>query len=615
MSQPFVTERISKQKVFLRLLRYAIPHKKTLIFAFLILMLATGADILGPIILKVFLDDHLTPFINEGLSFQWKIVGLLAGLYGFLVIMTAVLNYFQMFTFQKIAFMIIQQLRMDVFGKVQHLGLTFFDQTPGGSLVSRITNDTEAIKDLYVSVLSTFVQSIIFLLGIFVAMFFLDPQLALFCLAILPFIIGIMWAYRHFSGKMYHLARAKLSQLNAKLSESLQGMNIIQVFSQEKRLRTEYETINLEHNKARLGTIKLNGLLLRPAVDLVYMLALILVLMYFGLISIESASEGAIKVGVLYAFINYLDRFFEPVNTMMQRLALFQQAIVSAERVFGLLDDDRLAPTQVDTKKEPKITEGHIEFKNVTFSYDGKNDVLKNISFTAAPGQTIALVGHTGSGKSSITNLLMHFYPIKTGEILIDGEPLQTFRNEELRKKIGLVLQDSFLFVGDIKHNIRLSNMNITDEQIEQAAKFVQADEFIQKLPQKYDEPVGERGATFSSGQRQLLSFARTMALEPKILVLDEATANVDTETEEAIQLALEKMRKGRTTIAIAHRLSTIQDADQILVLHQGEIVERGNHQQLLEQEGLYHKMYLLQQGAAKEVQEVVQQEELKQEV
>lgn len=607
MNQSYVTERISKQKVFRRLLRYTLPHKKSLSIAFLILMVATGADILGPFLLSIFIDNHLTPFIEQGIAFKWNIIGLLAGTYGILVILTAVLNYFQMFSFQKIALMIIQQLRMDVFGKVQHLGLTFFDQTPGGSLVSRITNDTEAIKDLYVSVLSTFIQSLIFLIGIFVAMFFLDPQLALFCLGILPVIFGIMWAYRHFSSRIYHAARSKLSQLNAKLNESLQGMNIIQVFSQEKRLRQEYETINLEHNKARMGNIKLNGLLLRPAVDLTYMLALILVLMYFGLLSFNSVSDGAIKIGVLYAFISYLDRFFEPVNTMMQRLALFQQAIVSAERVFGLLDDDRVAPSKVGDE-EPRVTEGCVEFKNVTFSYDGKVDVLKNISFTASPGQTVALVGHTGSGKSTITNLLMHFYPISQGEITIDGKPLQTYSNQELRKNIGLVLQDSFLFVGDIRHNIRLNNPKITDEQIEQAAKFVQADEFIQKLPNKYEEPVGERGATFSSGQRQLLSFARTMALEPKILVLDEATANVDTETEEAIQLALEKMRKGRTTIAIAHRLSTIQDADLILVLHQGEIVERGTHQELLEQEGLYHKMYLLQQGAVKEIKEVVEQ-------
>jgi ATP-binding cassette subfamily B multidrug efflux pump len=361
---------------------------------------------------------------------------------------------------------------------------------------------------------------------------------------------------------------------------------------QEKRLHDEYASINREHYQAGLKNIKLNALLLRPAVDLIYVVALILVLYFFGVQPSES-----VKIGVLYAFINYLERFFEPVNMMMMRLSQMQQALVSAERVFQLMDDVRLAPSKQGTD-EHEIKDGFIEFKNVSFSYDGEVEVLKNISFTAKPGQTVALVGHTGSGKSSIINLLMRFYPVKQGEITIDGVPISRYSDEELRKKVGLVLQDPFLFVGDVKHNIRLHNPSITDEEIREAARFVQAESFIEKLPNGYDEPIGERGATFSSGQRQLLAFARTMALNPKILVLDEATASVDTETEEAIQTALEKMRKGRTTIAIAHRLSTIQDADLILVLHRGEIVERGTHQELLAKEGLYYKMYLLQQGA-----------------
>jgi ATP-binding cassette subfamily B protein len=402
-----------------------------------------------------------------------------------------------------------------------------------------------------------------------------------------------MQTYRKLSSKIFHVTRSKLSQLNAKLSESLQGMNIIQAMRQEKRMREEFGKTNQEHFVSHLRQIKLNSLLVRPMVDLLYFLTLILILSFFGFRSFNNV----IEIGVLYAFINYLDRFFEPVNEMMFRLTSFQQAVVSAERVFGLMDDDRMAPVK-EGNLRPKVTEGLVEFKNVTFSYDGKNDVLKNITFTAKPGQTVALVGHTGSGKSSIINLLMRFYPVEKGEILIDGVSLKEYEDEELRSRIGLVLQDPFLFVGDVKHNIRLHNQQISDEEVVEAAKFVQADTFIQKLPHGYDEAVGERGATFSSGQRQLLSFARTMAFNPKILVLDEATASVDTETEEAIQLALEKMRKGRTTIAIAHRLSTIQDADLILVLHHGEIVERGTHQELLAKQGLYHKMYLLQQGA-----------------
>jgi len=583
----FLSETVSKKNTFKRLLSYTKPHIKELSLAFTILLLATGANVLGPILIKIFIDDHLTPKVFDLQPILFLGIG-----YMLLHFSAVLLTFYQLFSFQRIAMWIIHQLRLDVFGKVQHLGLAFFDKTPGGSLVSRITNDTEAIKDLYVSVLSTFVQNIVFLIGILVAMFFLDSKLALLYLILVPIIIALMQGYRYLSSKIFHLSRKKLSQLNAKLNESLQGISIIQAMRQEKRLRQEFATINEEHYQANVKQIKLNGLMVRPAVDLLYLLALSMILSFFGV----KALNSPVEIGVLYAFINYLERFFEPVNMMMFRLSQFQQAIVSAERVFGLLDEEQLAPIK-EADGTPDIIEGLIEFQDVSFSYDGKNEVLKNISFTAKPGETVALVGHTGSGKSSIVNLLMRFYPIKKGKILIDGVPIQHFDNSELRKKIGLVLQDPFLFVGDIKDNIRLANSEISDEEIIEAAKYVQADQFIQKLPKQYEEHVSERGATFSSGQRQLISFARTMALKPKVLVLDEATASIDTETEELIQVALEKMRKGRTTIAIAHRLSTIQDANLILVLHKGKIVEQGKHQDLINKKGLYYNMYLLQQG------------------
>lgn len=585
------SEAISKKNTFKRLLTYTKPHLKPLAFAFTLLLFATVADLLGPMIIKVFIDDYLTPRI-----FDLKGIMLLAGGYLILHFSSVIIGFYQLFYFQKIALWIIHQLRIDVFSKVQRLGLSFYDKTPGGSLVSRITNDTESIKDLYVSVLSTYVQNIIYLIGIIIAMFVLDPELALYYLIFVPVILLMMKTYRHFSSKIFHLSRKKLSQLNTKLNESLQGMNIIQAMRQEKRLRKEFGKINQEHYEASIRQIKINSILVRPAVDLLYFIALALILGFFG----NKSFNNVVDIGVLYAYLTYLDRFFEPVNMMMFRLSQFQQAMVSAERVFGLLDEEELAPIK-EGEEDYSITDGLIEFDNVSFSYDGKTNVLKNISFTAKPGETVALVGHTGSGKSSIINLLMRFYPIKQGTIRIDGVPLQSYSDNELRTKLGLVLQDPFLFVGDINKNIRLYNSRITDEEIVEASKYVQADNFIQKLSAKYEEPVAERGSTFSSGQRQLISFARTIAINPKILVLDEATASIDTETEELIQTALEKMRHGRTTIAIAHRLSTIQDADLILVLHKGQIVERGKHQDLINKKGLYYNMYRLQQGIAKD--------------
>ena len=572
--------------VFKRLLGYLLPHKKMVAFAMGLLVLTVIGDVLGPFLIKTFIDDYLTP----GNFPTGPVVGL-AVAYVFIQASNVVISYFQLLKFQEAALKIIQQLRIDVFTKVQNLGMRYFDRTPAGSIVSRVTNDTEAIKEMFVSVLIGFLQSAFLVVGVYIAMFILNWRLALITVVLLPLLGWIIYLYRKYSSVFYQDLRERLGQLNAKLSESIQGMGMIQAFGQESRLQDEFNDINGQHWQAGKRNIKIDGLLLRPAIDLVYALALIMVLSYFGITSFSNTVE----VGVIYAFVTYIDRFFEPINQVMQRLSIFQQAIVAASRVFALLDEEDLVPAQAGTAGE--IRKGEIEFRNVTFSYDGQTDVLKNISFKALPGQTVALVGHTGSGKSSIINLLLRFYEFRDGDILIDGKSAKEYAERELRTKIGLVLQDPFLFYGTIESNIRLHNSAMTDEEVRAAAQFVQADKFINKLPDGFLQKVTERGSTFSSGQRQLVAFARTMAADPKILVLDEATANIDTETEVAIQQSLERMRLGRTTIAIAHRLSTIQDADLILVLHHGEIVERGTHQQLLAHRGLYHKMYLLQNG------------------
>ncbi|MFK4306690.1 ATP-binding cassette subfamily B multidrug efflux pump [Bacillus sp. RC242] len=568
-----------------RLLSYMRPYKRLLALAFLFLVGATVTEMMGPFLIKQFLDEHLVPR-----NFEQSALVTLFVVYIIAHLLKVLFTYLDLLYFQNIAFKIVQDMRVEVYEHVQKLSLSFFDRTPIGTLVSRITNDTEAIKDFYVSVLSTFVKNVVFLVGILVAMFLLDVKLALFSLILIPIMFAIMVLYQRKSAAFYLEVRNQLSILNAKLNESIQGMNIVQVFRQEKRMRKEFEEVNNKHFSAGRRTLKLDALLLRPATDLVHIVAIALVLGLFGI----DALKSPVEVGVLYAFVNYIHRFFQPVNEMMMKLSFFQQALVSSSRVFHLMDDKDLAPVQMGSE-QPGIANGEIQFKDVTFSYDGKRDVLKNVSFHVKPGQTVAFVGHTGSGKSTIMNLLMRFYNIKSGNIVIDGVDLEKFEEQEIRKKIGLVLQDAFLFAGNVKQNIRMYNEEITDEEIEEAARFVQANTFIEKLPEQYDTEVVERGAAFSSGQRQLIAFARTIATNPKVLVLDEATANIDTETEEAIQTALQQMRKGRTTIAIAHRLSTIQDADQIFVMHEGEIVESGTHQELLSEQGLYYNMYLLQ--------------------
>lgn len=520
-----------------------------------------------------------------------QVVLLFGGLYAGTTLLKAFIWYFNLYNYNMASEKTVAVIRNAVYTKLHKLGMNYFDRTPAGSIVSKVTNDTETIKEFW-TVFLTVIEGILGLSISFIAMYTLNAEVTLWIMTFLPILIVVIWLYQQKSSFLYRSMREKLGILNAKLAESITGMNIIQQFRQEKRFQEDFAETNMSYFRSRYQMTKINTLLLSPIIDLLYTLALVFILSFFG----YDALNGFIEVGVIYAFTSYVRNFFQPMTRMMDSLSIFQDGIVSSSRVLNILDNEEYAPEQ-NEQSDAKITSAKIEFKNVSFSYDGKHKVLRNISFTAHPGETVALVGHTGSGKSSIINLIMRFYEFYEGEILIDGVSIKDYPLSELRSNMGLVLQDSFLFYGTVKDNIRLKNKDITDDKIRKAAEFVQADKFIEVLPHKYNAKVIERGASYSSGQKQLISFASTIVTDPKILILDEATANIDTETEVLIQEGLEKMRKGRTTLAIAHRLSTIRDADLILVLDHGEIVEQGTHDELLNQKGIYYGMYELQKS------------------
>jgi ATP-binding cassette subfamily B protein len=427
----------------------------------------------------------------------------------------------------------------------------------------------------------------------FIAMLLADKVIALWLLVFMPFLAVTVWYYQRYSTRVYRRMRERLSLLNAKLAEGITGISVIQQFRQEKRVNHEFNDTNDQYYSTRRAMIRINSLLLNPIINLFYALGSVMVLGMFGIRGLH----GYVAAGVIYAFVTYLDNFYNPMSNMMDRLSDFQDGVVAGSRVLRIMDDQTLEPQQHPVKGAT-ITRGKIEFRHVTFAYDGVNPVLHDVSFVAEPGQTIALVGETGSGKTSTINILMRFYEYGSGEILIDDRNIRDYPIQELRQKLGLVLQEPFMFYGTISSNIRMFNDQISDEAVKRAAQFVQADHFIEALPNQYDSRVIERGASYSSGQRQLISFARTLVTDPKILILDEATANIDTETEQLIQTALAKLQEGRTTIAIAHRLSTIQNADLILVLEKGRIVERGTNDELLKKKGYYYDMIRLQNSA-----------------
>lgn len=511
-----------------------------------------------------------------------------AGLYLFLLLAGFILNALDTWLLQKMGQEIIYEMREEVFTHIHSLSLGFFNNTPVGKLVTRVSNDTEAVNELFTTILVKLFKNIVKIIGYAVVMLSIHVQMACISFLMLPFVTVLTFFFRYMSRKAYQITRNKITELNTFLSEHISGMKLIQIFAREKEKYAEFETKSRELFRANWREV-MTFAIFRPSIYLLSVAAMILVI---GTGSF-SVLNGTLSLGTLFIFISYISSFFEPIQELAEQFGTLQSSLASAEKIFSVLDEK---PQIVPPANPVNVTiKGRIEFKHVWFAYEKDNYILKDVSFVIEPGQKVAFVGATGAGKSTILNLIGRYFDIQKGEILIDGVNISEIDTDVLRAAIGQVQQDVFIFTGDIKSNISLNNEEISLKEIKRAAEIVNADSFIQKMPEGYDSPVTERGSTLSAGQRQLLSFARTLAYNPTILVLDEATANIDTETESLITNALEKLMEGRTTIMVAHRLSTIQHADKIIVMHKGKIKESGSHQELLQQNGLYKKLYDLQ--------------------
>lgn len=578
--------------IFKRLIGFVKQFKVDMIIALIGAFIVSVINILLPRGLQYFLDHFL---LHQNTTVQ--IILFVGFLYAIGSILKAIIQFTYQYFFALGSEKTLESVRQALYRKLHKLGMRYFDQSPAGSIVSRVTNDTMTLSS-FLTVLSTVVIGAFSVVTALIAMFTTNVIAGWIVLAFIPVMIFVVWLYSQKSSRLYRNYRERLSRINANLNESIEGVSIIQQFNQENRMTNRFEGENGGLMNTRFNMIRVNSLLLSPLTSLLYFLALAFALMYFGF----PLRETFVPAGAIYAFSQYISQLFNPISTMMDQMTFFQDGIVAGKRIFRIfriLDSQQYEPKQ-NAQEGLTISQGKIEFKHVSFSYDGKNEILHDISFVVNPGETLGIVGHTGSGKSSIINVIMRFYEFGKGEILIDDVDIRKYPKNELRKKLGLVLQEPFMFYGDIASNIRLYNDEITDKQIEEAAKAVQANKFIEKMPDKYHAKVIEGGEELSQGQRQLISFARTLVTDPKVLVLDEATANVDTETETLIQQGLKRLRKGRTTLAIAHRLSTIADADQIIVLDKGRIIERGNHEELLAKKGYYYNLYTLQNNENK---------------
>ena len=573
---------MNKKSSTMRLIAYMKPYAHWVIFALLLVLGLTAFDLYRPMLV----GDAIDAFGANG---DYDVIIATAIKYAVVLALSFAFNIAQTWILQKTGQNIILQMRKDLYRHIQSLGSRYFDITPVGKLVTRVTNDVEALNEMYSGILVQLFRNIVKIVGLAGVMLVLDVRLAAISFVLMPLVIGLTVLCQKIARNIYRLYRTRLTDINTFLSEHLSGMKIIQIFGRQERKFEEFHDKNTKLYKAFYREMLMYAVF-RPLIYILSILSLMIVL-WFGS---RNVFDEIISVGTLYIFSNYIRSFFDPIQELAEQFSTLQSSIASAEKIFTVMDEDEFIPEVENTKQPDKIT-GKIEFDHVWFAYDGENYVLKDVSFVINPGEKVAFVGATGAGKSSILNLIGRYYDIQKGHIYIDGIDIRQLSKKQLRSAIGQMQQDVFIFEGDVAYNIRLNDDDITDAQVKAAAEYVNASHFIEKLPQGYHEPVTERGATFSAGERQLLSFARTLAHNPSILVMDEATANIDTETEILIQEALEKLMDGRTTIMVAHRLSTIQHADCIMVMHKGRICERGTHRELLEQDGIYRKLYELQ--------------------
>lgn len=566
----------------MRLIAYMKPYAHWVIFALLLVLGLTAFDLYRPMLV----GDAIDTFGANG---DYDVIIATAIKYAVVLALSFAFNIAQTWILQKTGQNIILQMRKDLYRHIQSLGSRYFDITPVGKLVTRVTNDVEALNEMYSGILVQLFRNIVKIVGLAGVMLVIDVRLAAISFVLMPLVIGLTVLCQKIARNIYRLYRTRLTDINTFLSEHLSGMKIIQIFGRQERKFEEFHDKNTKLYKAFYREMLMYAVF-RPLIYILSILSLMIVL-WFGS---RNVFDEIISVGTLYIFSNYIRSFFDPIQELAEQFSTLQSSIASAEKIFTVMDEDEFIP-EVENPKQPDKITGKIEFDHVWFAYDGENYVLKDVSFVINPGEKVAFVGATGAGKSSILNLIGRYYDIQKGHIYIDGIDIRQLSKKQLRSAIGQMQQDVFIFEGDVAYNIRLNDDAITDAQVKAAAEYVNASHFIEKLPQGYHEPVTERGATFSAGERQLLSFARTLAHNPSILVMDEATANIDTETEILIQEALEKLMDGRTTIMVAHRLSTIQHADCIMVMHKGRICERGTHRELLEQDGIYRKLYELQ--------------------